>query len=370
MKNEKLLKWAIYIAGIACLYAFISIRSLPMFNTLLKEKMVPGYWDKTKYGELYYFSLIRHFREEGMPPAQEKFQFKNKHANLHDAKIITIGDSFFDFSRHEQLPERLSDTLNVGVHFYKNDFPLAYLASNHYTDTTPKIMIYERVERYIPMAFENALYDEFTTNSRPTIRKKAAMIKDLIFYQRSEELFDALLKKSIFTTGIYSCISTLKFDLFEYISPLTPVYSRDKHNGWLFYHDQVNNEKTSFYYNHSNEEINTLCDNMKKLADQLDVKYNIRIVYMPLPAKYTLYHGVVNNDKYNDFLPRLFNGLKKRGVEYIDVYEDYKNSSDTLYYRTDSHWNEKGIEFALTKTLEYFRNDSTFNIYFTTNNNK
>ena len=72
--NEKLLKGLIYLSGIVCLYAFIAIRSLPLFNLVMKEKMVPDYWDKTKYGEFYYFNFIKYFKEEGLPPAREKFQ--------------------------------------------------------------------------------------------------------------------------------------------------------------------------------------------------------------------------------------------------------------------------------------------------------
>jgi hypothetical protein len=32
-----------------------------------------------------------------------------------------------------------------------------------------------------------------------------------------------------------------------------------------------------------------------------------------------------------------------------------------LYYGTDTHWNQKGIDIALDKTREYLKNDSTLN---------
>jgi hypothetical protein len=364
MNREKILKWMIYMAGIVCLYAFIAIRSLPLFNAVLKEKMVPGYWDKTKYGELYYFNFVRHFKEEGLPPAQKKFQDKSKQASLNDAEMIVFGDSYFDFSRHKQFPERLCDTMHIKVHFYHGDFPLAVLAKNHYHSKKPKILLYERVERYIPMAFENENTADYEVDNRSEFRKTMGNIKDKIFYKRSEELFDALLKRSIFTTGIYSFISTLKFDLFKYISPLTPVYSPGKKDPWIFYHDQTNKEKTSFYYHHTKKEMNDYCDHMADLAKKLKEEYNIRLIYLPLPAKYTLYHGFVNDDEYNQFLPDLYKGLKERGVEFINVYDDFRNADEILFYRTDSHWNEKGIQIAFNKTLEYFKNDSILKEYF------
>jgi hypothetical protein len=364
MNREKILKWIIYLSGVVCLYIFIAIRFLPLYNILLKEKIKPGYWDKTRYGELYYFNFIRHFKEEGLPPAGEKFQEKSNHASLNDADMIVFGDSFFDFSRFKQFPERLADTLNIKVHFHHGDYPLVVFAQNNYHNSKPKILLYERVERYIPMAFENENVADYKVDSRSEFRKKTGDIKDKIFYQRSEELFDALLKRSIITTDIYSCIATLKFDLFRYISPLTPVYSQGKDKPWVFYHDQTNGTKTSFYYHHSESEMNAYCDNMADLANKLKEEYNIRLIYLPLPAKYTLYHGFVNDDEYNHFLPELYEGLRKRGVEFIEVYEDFKNAGEIIYYRTDSHWNEKGIQMAFNKTMEYFRNDSTLKKYF------
>ena len=362
--KEKILRLFIYLSGIICLYAFIAIRTLPLFNAILKENMKPGYWDKTKYGELYYFNFIRYFKEKGLPPAAEKFQDLNEHASLDNAEMIVFGDSFFDFSRHEQFPERLADTLNVKVHFHHGDYPLAVFAQSNYQNREPKILLYERVERYIPMVFEKENTADYEVDSRTEFRKTIGNIKDKIFYQRSEELFDALLKRSIFTTDIYSLIATLKFDLFNYISPLTPVYSPGKKEPWVFYHDQTNGEKTSFYYQHSENEMDDYCDHMADLADKLKEQYNIRLIYLPLPAKYTLYHGFVNDDKYNHFLPKLYEGLRKRGIEFIEVYEDFKNSDEILFYRTDSHWNEKGIQMAFNKTLEYFKNDSILRKYF------
>ena len=73
--NERVLKYLIFIWGAISLYAFIAIRFEPLFNAVLKEDVVEGYWDKTKYGELYYFSMISHFREKGLPPAQRKFEY-------------------------------------------------------------------------------------------------------------------------------------------------------------------------------------------------------------------------------------------------------------------------------------------------------
>jgi hypothetical protein len=363
MKKEKLMKWLMYLAGIVCLYTFIAIRSLPLFNSVLKEKMEPGYWDKTKYGELYYFSMIPRFREKGLPPVKEKYQFSKDQTSLEEAEILVFGDSFFDIARGTQFPEIIKEETRKKVHYVYQESPLEYFARLNYKNNIPKILIYGRVERFIPSEFEKPHETIYIGDERSQIRKFFAGIKDKIFYGRTEELYDAMLKRSYFTTGIYSLIAAVKFDLFDYISNLTPVYSVKYETPWLFYYDQVNDENTSFYYKHSQEEIENYCNNIKDLDIKLLKDYNIKLIFLPIPAKYTLYHKFVNNDQYNNFLPRLYEELEKKHIKFIRIYEDYLNSEEVLYYGTDSHWKKKGMDMAADKIIKFLKNDSTLNYY-------
>ena len=95
--SEKLLKILIYLAGIVCLFGFISTRYLPLLNSVLTEKMIPEHWEFTKYGELYYFNYISHFREE-LPDPIRKYRFSEKHPDFGEADILMFGDSFLDIS--------------------------------------------------------------------------------------------------------------------------------------------------------------------------------------------------------------------------------------------------------------------------------
>lgn len=360
--RERLLKIAIYAAGAVCMYVFIAVRILPMFNLALVEKMIPNYGYKTRYGELYYFSQIRHFREKGLPPAMDRYDLSDRHPSPEKSKMLTFGDSFFEYSRHKQFPEVLSDTYNIPVHMSLNDKPLEYLLKSGYQKGEPKIVIMERVERYIPIQFGKK--HESSYNPEPVLSPGHSLfkkIKDLIFYERSEELYDVMLKRSYLSSFLYSVVATIKFDLFGYISTFTPKYSLNEDIPWMFYYDECNDKKTSFYYPFTDEDIDSICDNMSDLARQMQEKYNLYVVYMPLPAKYTLYHTIINQDRYNNFLPRLYQGLDKKGVRYINVYDSFVNCDTLLYYGTDTHWNQKGIDIALDKTREYLKNDSTLN---------
>lgn len=348
--------------AVVCLYAFIAIRFQFLFNSVLKEKV--SHWDKTKYGELYYFSMISHFREKGLPCSLPKFEESDKHASVAESEILTFGDSFFEFSRHKQFPQRIAEDFNKKVHYVNYDYPLDFLESNNYHDTIPKLVIFERVERFIPLAFEK----KQTWNLKPEMDtskflKAYNYLLHKIFYKQSEELYDVLLKRNYITTGIYSRIATLKFDLFGYISKKTPVYKVNGDHSWLFYHDQVNDQKTSFYYAFTQQQIDSICDNMADLAGKLKQKYNMDLLYLPLPARYTLYHTVLNKDMYNNFLPRLYKGLDERGVKYVQVFDDFVNRTDTIYYHTDEHWNQEGLDIAFDKTIAFIKNDTRLKNY-------
>ncbi len=362
--SGKVLKILIYVWGAICLVIFVAIRFEPLFNSLLKEKVIDNYWDRTEYGEMYYFSMIRHFREPGLPAAQDKFEYSEKMAQVKDAQILAFGDSFFEFSRHKQFPERFADDFHKKVHFVKDDSPLEYLNENGYQDSIPKLVLYERTERFIPISFDKEHVNNFAdTEGKQRRLRLLAQVKDKLFYSKSEDLYSVILKRSYLTTDLYSLVATLKFDLYGSISKLTPAYLKNGSDSWLFYHDQLNGEKTSYYYDFSQSEIDSICDNMASLANKLRYTYNLHLLYLPIPAKYTLYHNVINDDPYNDFLPRLYKGLTERGVRFVNIFNDYRNSPDTLYYHTDSHWNQQGIDMAYSKTVEYIQNDTMLNMF-------
>ncbi|MBG0858931.1 MAG: hypothetical protein IQL11_05465 [Bacteroidales bacterium] len=366
--KEKILKILIYTFGGICLVTYMAIRYQPLFNSLLREPIVNGYWDKTKFGELYYFNMISHFREWDLPPAQPKFEYSSRQASVNDAEIIAFGDSYFEFSRHKQFAERIADDFNIKVHTVNTYRPLEYIESKNYHDTLPKLVIFERVERGLPIDFEKK--HVLQVKKDISVSKSAAIMNkmiNLVFYSKSEELYDAMLKRSYLTTWMYSQIATIKFDWFGFISKLTPLYKKDGDYSWLFYYDQVNEKKSSFYYSFTQEQIDSICDNMADLATQLKKKYNMDLVYLPLPAKYTLYHTILNQDAYNNFLPLLYKGLDKRGVKYIQVYNDFISCRDTIYYRTDEHWRQEGIDIAYKKTIDYIKSDADLKNYLNNN---
>jgi hypothetical protein len=266
--------------------------------------------------------------------------------------MLLFGDSFFDFTRLKTFPEELGDTLNQRTFYARMDRPLQYLAEREYASDKEKTIIFESAERYIPTRFTELHQVELKVDPRSPLRKKMADVRDYIFVENTESIYQTLLKRSYLTTGLFSMSATLKFDVFNYISDFTPVYSLEQEVPWLFYYDQMNDEPGSFYYDYSQEEIDNYCDNIADLASKLSEHYNLKMVFMGIPSKYTINHRLLNDDLYNQFLPRIHEGLAERGIPYIPLYREYNDSDDILYFGTDTHWNEKGQKIALKKTVE------------------
>jgi len=359
--SEKLLKTLIYIAGFFCLYAFIAIRVPALYNFVLLEKVIPEYWENTKYGELYYNNnFIKHFREEGLPPHSEKYRNSDKHPSKEEADIYLFGDSFLDFTRMTTFPERLGDSLEMRAFYSRYELPLKeFEEENFKRPAEKKILIYETAERYLYQRFDRPQELHTPMDNRGKLRQAVADTRDFIFLDNTENLYLNMIARSYVSTGFFTELKTFKFNTFGYITELTPEYSLDEETPWLFYHDQVNGEPGSFYYEHSQEEIDNYCNNILDLAQKLDEHYNLALVFMIIPSKYTLCHSVINNDPYNNFIPRIHEGLELRGVPTVPVYEDFVASEEVLYYGTDTHWTETGLTIALNNTLDTVRKTIT-----------
>ena len=352
--KEKNLRIIIYILGLICLFAFFAIRSFPLMNSVLSEKMDPETRDFNKYGDLFYSSCINHFKLD-FPTPVRKYRLSEKNPTVNESDILTFGDSFFDFSFQTTFPERLSDTLNQKVYsFMTQDAALSnpFCILNHglyKKNVNQKYAIFETIERNIPVKFTQA-YDISCVKNTPK-RKIYDEIHGFIFNKNSEKLYALILKRGYIVNRLYSFFVTLRFDMCGYISPMTSKYKMEK-DPWLFYSMEYGNDPGGFYYQYTDEELNTYADNILHLSRNLKSNYNLDLIFMPIPNKYTIYHKMVNNDSYNDFLPRLYAELDKRGILYIDLYKEFINSPDTLYYGTDTHWNKKGVDKALNLVLE------------------
>ncbi len=352
--SNKALKIIIYASGIVCFLLFLSVRYLPLFNLFMADKYMEGYWENKPYGELYYFNMINNFKENDMPPYHIKYRFSKDMPSINESDILVFGDSFFDFSRMPTFPERLSWQLNKKVYFERYDIPLKSLARKNYRNKTPKILIFESSERYVSTRFYNAhrYYERWRRESALSRNYKKAL--SFVFNPNIEKMFNYMLFQSYFTKPVYSALATFKFNKFGYIPKSTPIYTFHKGQPWLFLGESVDEgiRETSFYHQFQPEDIDLYCNNIANLSEKLREHYNLYLIFIVLPSKYTVYHKLVNNHKYNNFIPAIYKGLEERKVPVVKVFNDFMNSDDLMFYPTDTHWTPAGLEIALKKTIQ------------------
>lgn len=342
--KDKIAKIIIHLYGLAALYLFIVLRMSGEPDYLLDKELLRAS-NNFEYGDLYFLNLIDNFKVP-TPPLGDEYYNSVPKTEIKDAEILTFGDSFLAAgARVKNVPGRLADTLKKKVFFSQTSEPLEMLENTGFQKGEKKYLILETAERRVPSLFSGGHSKLVKTN--PVLVNLMTTVIPVNIEQR----YTFLLQKSKATHYIYKELATLKFNLFGYISSVTPVYKKEP--PWLFYYQDVNDKKTSFYYKFTDEEIKSICDNIENLSRQLNDKYNIEFVFMPVPNKYTIYHRLLNNDEYNNLLPRIYIELKNRNVKVCNLYDVYMNSGKELYYPTDTHWNEEGVKIAVNEVIKF-----------------
>ena len=353
MKKDKLLLYIFYAVGILGLGVFIVTK-----NEYLMSKATETMYDD---GDLYRFGKVRHFK---VPmPGYEFLDEEFSTENLDTVQVFMIGDSFLESCRgHQAIPVQLSEALDERVYpvqagdstRYFN--PIYFFKKEGITNSRPRVLILERVERYIVDEF----IDPFDEDPSTTPQVASAEVgSGLAAFERrwftdAEKNYEILLTSSSVTAPIIEVWNTMCFSVLGRISEKVPVYSLSP--PFLFYDEEVVQGKTtSFYYPHTDSLIAQIADNVAAISSALKEQYNTDLLFMPIPNAYTLYHTFINNDQYDGFVPRLESALEERGVKVVKLYQKYVDTKDILYFPTDSHWNAQGVAIALEETLSELR---------------
>jgi hypothetical protein len=340
--KSRLLYWSLNLAGLLCAVVFVLVRvrggSLLVIN-------------KAEYfnaRDLYKHSFVDRFREDH--PAFNRvtnkitaYMDRPENPPFAQAPIAIVGTSFSDFRFVRSFPEVLGDRLGQPVHFTRHLNPFHVLTRTNYQAGPPKVLIYEMAEK--------GIYRRFATppHLEKYRREKPKPFWEVLDTGEAEKRYTALLQMSVPTHRLYRWIATWKFDHLGYISSLTPVYSTNP--PVLFFQSEVDDSPASFHYRHREQEIAHVCDQVAVMRDQLKTRYNLDLVFLPIPNKISLYSELVfPGEPYNQFLPRVYDGLRARGVEFIDLYHPFRASTNFLFFASDTHWNEQGIALAAELT--------------------
>lgn len=359
--KEILVKAIFFISGIIALALFVVVRHEALYYKLTTSDM--------KYGDLYEMTNIEDFRilkKEIVFP--DSIRWTSNYKSIHTTNLLLFGDSFFN-SENKAFITLLTDTLKQWGYFSLSPYPLLNLKSI-YKDTskqkTTRILIYEIVERNIWLSFgqKHELPGQFSKKKISKIvinffDDAFKPLKNTVFPEAMETKYKYFLDRSILTSSISKWLNTFRFRNFGYISQNTPKYSLNP--PMLFYYQTVNNKKTSFYYPYSQEEIKLYCDNIEDLYNKLKNHYNIEMILMPIPNKYTIYSHLINNDAYNGLLDKIQEELTNRKIPFVDVYHTFKSSKTLVYHPSDTHWNYNGMKLVLNEAIKKLKEIKTKN---------
>lgn len=89
---------------------------------------------------------------------------------------------------------------------------------------------------------------------------------------------------------------------------------------------------------------------------------DIRFVFLPVPNKENIYHGLFPNQKKPQYLSRLIAALQEKGVEVIDTQTAFDKAFQEgaqLYPCDDAHWNPEGVRITAELIAEALGNNPT-----------
>jgi hypothetical protein len=351
MKKDRFLLYIFYALGLLCVGVFIVTK-----NEYMMAKATETMYDD---GDLYRFAKVRHFK---VPMPENEFPDDDTTpANLDSVRVFMIGDSFLESCQgHQALPIQLSEALDEKVYAVQAGDSIQYFNPMYFfkkegiTNSRPRVLILERVERYIIDEFIDP-FDEDPAPAPQVVEAESEWKKfERRWFTDAEKNYEILLTSSSVTAPLIELWNTACFSVLGRMSEKIPAYSLNP--PFLFYDEEVMQGKTtSYYYPHTDSLIAQIADNLAAISSTLKERYNTDLLFMPVPNAYTLYHTFINNDPYDGFVPRLESALEKRGVKVVKLYQKYVDADNILYFPTDSHWNARGVAIALEETMSQLR---------------
>lgn len=336
----------LYLILLISLFVILNGKIPVIGRNFLTEEKVFADGKKRMLGDLYRFCRVDYYREEFPYIDNPGSKFMPD-----SAEIFVFGDSFFN---------TMMDTVNVAMAIRnitgKNVFnsldyngivfnnPLGFFKKFQIKAKHRRILIIESAERY---SYLNALKSYMKDSENYDFFYYKAMITRSIMLGDTEYW----LSNSVFTEKFINFKSSFYFNNFGVIS--TEISDYSKSPKFLFYSEELNFNKMR----KPDDEIRRISDNVNKLAEILDRNYNMSLIYMIIPNKYTLYGKYADqNYVYDNYIPEVYSRLNAN-TNAVNLYEIYskikeEHPDDFLYFTSDTHFNLRGREIAINEIVE------------------
>ncbi len=285
-------------------------------------------------GDQYRMCDLDRFREE-IP-----LQKPSVTASLEEADVITLGDSFFNSALGSDLfANELARKAGLKVHnmhtaafFEPQSYPLSYLESIGYHGGKQRILLLESVERSV--LERGGTYNKLgasTSNEFDAFAFKVLKNNDIEYF----------FKHNIFVYPLGKWLKNFRFEYLKIVDKSIGAYSENPE--MLFYQRDLEFSRLK----KSDAMLDSTADSIARLSATLKKRYNLDLVYLVIPNKYSVYHSLVTGgDSYDRFIPRLSKKLTDRGVKNLDAYSLYsrfnKVGMPLLYFSSDTHYTAYG----------------------------
>ena len=302
----------------------------PAFGRLFVADEPVGYTT----GDQYRMCDLDRFWEE--IPVQKPSEM----AALEEADVLTLGDSFFNSTLASDLfANELGRKAGLKVHnlhttafFEPQSYPLSYLESSGYHGGRRRILILESVERTV---LERG--DTYNKPGASTSNKLDALAFKVLKNNDVEYFF----KHNIFVYSLGKWLKNFRFNYLKVVDKSIGAYSENP--AILFYQRDLEFGRLK----KTEAMLDATADSVARLSATLKKRYDIDLIYLVIPNKYSIYHGLVTGgDRYDNFIPRLTKKLTDRGVKNLDAYSLYsrfnKAGMPLLYFSSDTHYTAYG----------------------------
>ena len=125
----------------------------------------------------------------------------------------------------------------------------------------------------------------------------------------------------------------------------------------LYYMPTVEGEQSmNAFFPVDSEELKMISQNINKIYDYYKSKGFAAVYLAIIPNPVTVIHPDLG--KYNDLIPRIYSMGTIR-MPIFDVYRIFKSEPQKYYSRSDSHWNNEGMQMWINefnKKLEIISN--------------
>jgi hypothetical protein len=324
--------------------SFWAIGYFPALHRIAeKEGIFP---DDYRYGDLYRLSLLPQFKEEVFQC--ETTFIPEKISKTH---LYIIGDSFTETTRVDT--NRYAAEKVTYVHW--EAFAKITLDS-----TEKNILLLETIERkyreHLIEPVRNFEVFDLEANSKILAKQKKhqseSAPKKGFYKEIINTIFppkiDDRLERSTFSYGMFLKIKELKTRFNHYVlgkeDYKTPI-SEDKKNIFYFEEAQSTHPNSSFYPMPETQ-LDSLIKNTNEAKKHYLSKGFDKVILSIIPNKVSILDPEMGF--YNHLIERVQTS-PKLALEFIDCYQLFKKQKESMYLKSDSHWNCFGQKLWLNE---------------------